>query len=101
MTTLHRQLHTSLFAIALLLLSACATTPSSASRSAGSLLIVGGGLDDDSRPIYERFVALASARGPANILIATAATGEQEDEVVDKTEALRVWAPSARGAVRL
>lgn len=101
MTTLHRQLHTSLFAIALLLLSACATTPSSASRSAGSLLIVGGGLDDDSRPIYERFVALASARGPANILIATAATGEQEDEVVDKTEALRVWAPSARvGAIR-
>jgi len=81
---------------AALLLSACASAPSAASGGAGTLLVIGGGLDDDSRPIYERFVELASARGPANILIATAATGTQADEVVDKSEALRVWAPGAR-----
>lgn len=71
---------------------ACATAKSRALGGAGTLLVVGGGLDDDSRPIYERFVELAGAHGPANILIATAATGPEEDEVVDKTEALRVWA---------
>ncbi|MBI5362180.1 MAG: cyanophycinase [Planctomycetes bacterium] len=76
-----------------LLLAACASTPHASRGSAGTLLIVGGGLDDDARPVYERFLELASARGPANLLIATAATGAQEDEVVDKTEALRVWAP--------
>lgn len=85
-------LATSLFA-ATTLLSACASTPDATRGGAGTLLIVGGGLDDDSRPIYARFVALASARGPANILIATAATGTEQDEVVDKTEALRIWAP--------
>jgi hypothetical protein len=61
--------------------------------AAGSLLIVGGGLDNDAGHIYGTFVALASARGPANIVIASAATGPQEDEITDKTEALRVWAP--------
>lgn len=96
MTTLHRLLFALLLAVAPISFSACATTPSATRGSAGSLLIVGGGLDDDSRPIYERFVALASAHGPANILIATAATGEQEVEVVDKSEALRVWAPGVR-----
>lgn len=81
-------------ALLALLLAACASTPrASTDGSAGTLLLVGGGLDDDARPIYTRFVGLASARGPANILIATAATGTQADEVVDKTEALRVWAP--------
>jgi cyanophycinase len=96
MTTFHRVLCAPLLAFALTCFSACATTSNSSRGAAGSLLIVGGGLDDDSRPIYERFVALASARGPANILIATAATGEQEVEVVDKTESLRVWAPGVR-----
>lgn len=81
------------FLLPILWLTSCASPRSGSSANAGTLLIVGGGLDDDSRPIYERFVALASAHGPANILIATAATGTQEDEVVDKTEALRVWAP--------
>ena len=70
-----------------------AEEPASLHGHSGTLLIVGGGLDDDCRPVYERFVDLASRRGGANILIATAATGTQEDEVVDKTEALRVWAP--------
>jgi cyanophycinase len=77
----------------LFLCCACATTARESPGAAGTLLIVGGGLDDDSRPIYERFVELASAHGPANIVIATAATGTEEDEAVDKSEALRVWAP--------
>lgn len=75
---------------------ACTTTPGAARRDAGSLLIVGGGLDNDKRAIYERFVELASARGAPNIVIVTAATGPQEVELADKTEALRVWAPDAR-----
>lgn len=80
---------------AILFFASCASAPSDPSGRAGTLLVVGGGLDDDSRPIYERFVELASARGPARILIATAATGTEELEVVDKSEALRVWAPGA------
>lgn len=92
MSSLLRSITTPLPAFALLALSACTATPNS---THGALLIVGGGLDDDNRPIYERFVELASAHGPANIVIATAATGEQDLEVVDKTEALRVWAPGA------
>lgn len=88
------QLRARAFLVVLLsLLAACVSTASAPSGSAGTLLIVGGGLDDDMRPIYERFVELASARGPASIVIATAATGPQEVELVDKTEALRVWAP--------
>ena len=93
MTTSRHPLVLAVVATAIILLSACATTLHSQSVSSGTLLIIGGGLDNDSRPIYERFVALASARQAANILIATAATGAEEDEVVDKTEALRVWAP--------
>ena len=73
--------------------TACVALPRASTGRAGTLLIVGGGLDDDSRPIYERFVALASAHGPANILVMTAATGPEEVEIADKTEALRVWAP--------
>ena len=59
----------------------------------GKLLLIGGGLDDDNRPVYERFLALAAANGPVRIVIATAATRSQDDEATDKTEALRTWAP--------
>lgn len=59
----------------------------------GALLLIGGGLDDDNRPVYERFLALAAANGPARIVIATAATGDQEIEATGKTEALLTWAP--------
>jgi len=80
----------------------CTTPRHAAHGDAGTLLIVGGGLDNDSRPIYERFVELASARGPANVVIVTAATGPQDIELADKTEALRVWAPGVptRGILR-
>lgn len=73
----------------------CASTSTPRSAAAGTLLVVGGGLDNDTRAVWERFVELASARGPARFVVATAATGDEEDEVVDKTEALRVWAPGA------
>ena len=59
----------------------------------GTLLLIGGGLDDDNRPVYERFLTLAAAHGPARIVIATAATGNQDIEATGKTEALRTWAP--------
>jgi len=65
-------------------------------RAQGTLLIVGGGLDNDSREIWERFVELASKHGPAHIVIASAATGDEQAEITDKTEALRVWAPQAK-----
>lgn len=71
---------------------ACASARLEKTGDAGTLLIVGGGLDNDSRQVYQRLLALASAHGPANLLVATAATGEEADEVIDKTQALRVWA---------
>ena len=65
----------------------------------GTLLLIGGGLDDDNRPVYERFMSLAAANGQARVVIATAATTEQEVEATDKTEALRTWAPSVQVTV--
>lgn len=80
--------------LSLSLFLACRTAPPGAAHGrAGTLLLVGGGLEDDARAVYQRFLALASAHGPARVLIATAATGEQEVEVADKTGALRAWAP--------
>lgn len=73
--------------------AACANVGSSSKPVAGKLLIVGGGLDNDTAPIYRRFVELARECGAANIVIVSAATGPQEEEITDKTEALRVWAP--------
>ncbi len=75
----------------------CRTSANAPARGgAGTLLLIGGGLEDDARPVYERLLVLASARGPARILIATAATGEQEIEVADKTEALHSWGPEVQ-----
>jgi beta-aspartyl-peptidase (threonine type) len=75
--------------VALLLactLSACALSPDrkAASQSLGKLLIVGGGLDNDTAPVYRAL--LEAGQGP--VLVATAATGPEEDEALDKTEAL-------------
>ncbi|MCX6876104.1 MAG: cyanophycinase [Verrucomicrobia bacterium] len=67
-----------------------------ASTQAGHLLIIGGGLDNDLRPVFERFLALASKPGAARIVIATTAitsVKDRSDEEIDKTEALRAWAP--------
>ncbi|MBM3963244.1 MAG: hypothetical protein FJ306_15305 [Planctomycetes bacterium] len=65
--------------------------PPTAAR--GSLLLVGGGLDDDARPVYERLLALAARAGHVRVVVMTAATGPQDEEATDKTEALRTWAP--------
>jgi len=74
------------------LVSICSCRSIDAARGAGTLLVIGGGLDNDTAPIYRRFVELASARGGAQVVIVSAATGPQEEELTDKTEALRVWA---------
>jgi cyanophycinase len=74
-----------LFLVAMLA-AACAAP----SGSKGTLLLVGGGLDDDARPVYERLLGGSSPR----VVVATAATGPQEVEATDKSEALRAWAPA-------
>ncbi|MGB3969864.1 MAG: cyanophycinase [Planctomycetota bacterium] len=79
----------------LLLLGGCGSIAVRAPEagSAGTLLIVGGGLDNDTAAVWQRFVQLAIARGPGRAVVVTAATGPQEVEATDKTEALRTWAP--------
>jgi cyanophycinase len=90
-----------LLVVVALALGGCVTHGASPVGSAGTLLIIGGGLDNDTRPVWQRFVALAQQQGPANILIVSAATGDEEVEITDKTEALRVWAPGVKvGAIR-
>lgn len=63
----------------------------------GHLLIIGGGLDDDNKPVYERFIALASPNGQTpRVVIATAASGDQEANAVGKTESIRAYCPAAK-----
>lgn len=78
--------------VACVALAACA----SPRHGAGSLLVIGGGLDDDNRPVYERFATLAARAGEPSIVIATAASGDQEDSAKGKVESLRTWCPGAR-----
>jgi len=59
----------------------------------GTLLLIGGALEDTNRPVYQRFLALAAARGPAHIVIAAAASLEQDESADYKIKALRSWAP--------
>lgn len=73
-----------------LLFAAC-MSPSP--RVAGTLLLVGGGLDDDTRAVYTRLLT-APPGGAAHVVVATAATGPEEIEATDKSEALRTWAPN-------
>ena len=82
------------------LLGACRTAPESAHAKAaevpeprGTLLLIGGGLDNDNRPIYSRLLELAARPGTPRVAIVTAATGDQEQEAIDKREALLVYAP--------
>lgn len=66
----------------------------------GHLIAIGGGLDDDNKPVYERFIALARAATPAGqpprIVIATAASGDEEANAVGKTQSILAYAPDAR-----
>lgn len=77
----------------LLALAACATAPRAWPPTNGTLLLIGGGLDDDSAAVYGRFLALAGAHAAPRIVVMTAATGPQDQESIDKTEALRTWRP--------
>lgn len=69
-----RTLQLAALALVSICLGACAATsahrPGAADDPrAGHLVIVGGGLQDDNRAVYERFAALASARGDRHTLI--------------------------------
>lgn len=60
----------------------------------GNLLLIGGGLDDDNKPVYERFVELARRQAgdePPRVVIATAASGDQPANVTGKTESIRAY----------
>ncbi len=77
------------------LLAGCRTTrtPRFPRASAGALLLIGGGLDDDQQPVFDRFLALAARDRPPRIVIATAASGDQDDMATGKTAALQTWWP--------
>lgn len=75
------------------LLTGCATTPPAPPVEQGTLLLIGGGLDNDNAPVYQRFLELAARAGEPRIVIAVAATGPQDEEATDKTEALHTWSP--------
>jgi len=60
----------------------------------GTLLLIGGAIVDDNRPVYRRFLELASAHGPAHVVIVTAASLEQQESAGYKIDALRTWDPS-------
>ena len=59
----------------------------------GTLLLIGGAIEDTNRPVYQRFLALAAARGPAHIVIAAAASLDQDESATYKIKALQSWAP--------
>ena len=74
------------------LFAACVAAPDPMAN-VGSLLLVGGGLDNDTAPVWQRFLALAARAGTPHVVVMTAATGPQDEEATDKSEALRTWAP--------
>lgn len=65
----------------------------------GSLLIIGGGLDDDNKPVYERFIELARRSAPGgkpHIIIATAASGDEPENAKGKTESILAYCRDAK-----
>ncbi len=85
------------------LLAGCRAGPAPAAADtgySGHLIAIGGGLDDDNKPVYERFIALARAATPPGqpmrIVIATAASGDEEANAVGKTQSIRAYAPDAQ-----
>jgi cyanophycinase len=73
--------------------AACTSNPPAHTGLHGSLLIIGGGLDDDNRPVYNRFIELASAKGPPRVVIATAASADQAVNAKGKIESIHAYAP--------
>lgn len=88
--------------VVMVLLPACrggvprAATRPPATGLTGTLLVIGGGLDDDNRDVYERFVQLAGGPERARIVVATAASGDQDDAARGKIESFRTWCPRAK-----
>ncbi|MFN7020891.1 MAG: cyanophycinase, partial [Phycisphaerales bacterium] len=68
----------------------------------GYLLIIGGGLDDDNKPVYERMIELARAsagrhgRESPLIVIATAASGNQDSAAKGKVQSIGAYCPACR-----
>jgi cyanophycinase len=61
----------------------------------GHLLLIGGGLDDDNKPVYERFIALAKANAgtkPPHVVIATAASATEDPK--GKTQSIHAYCPT-------
>ena len=89
--------YTALLLAALLILAspppAAAAGAALGTSTRGTLLLIGGALEDTNRPVYQRFLALASAHGPAHIVIAAAASLEQDESAGYKIKALQDWAP--------
>ncbi|MGH7131289.1 MAG: cyanophycinase [Phycisphaerales bacterium] len=88
---------------ALALLGGCAgagSSPGDATGLHGHLLIIGGGLDDDNKPVYERFIELATPRGgdggAPRVVIATAASANQPENATGKIESIRAYCPAAK-----
>ena len=87
-------------ALAAMLLPGCASSTTRTGLN-GYLLAIGGGLDDDNAPVYEQFVRRARAasernRMPLCIVIATAASGDQDANITGKTQSIRTYAPDAK-----
>lgn len=62
----------------------------------GYLLLIGGGLEDDNKPVYERFVALArecAGAAAPRIVIVAAASLNQENGIKSKRESLHAYCP--------
>lgn len=83
------------FALSLALASlfaACASQSASAvPGSQGRLMLIGGGLDSDNRPVYGRFLECARAHGTPDVVIMTAASGNQDEAGTDKVETLHAY----------
>lgn len=75
-------------------LLACRTSrPRFPRADQGTLLLIGGGLDDDQQPVFERFLSLAGRDRTPRIVVATAASGDQDTMAIGKTAALQTWWP--------
>lgn len=86
-----------------LLAAGCHSGPSAALAAtghSGHLIAIGGGLDDDNKPVYERFIDLARRASPGGqpprIVIATAASGDEDASATGKIESIRAYASDAR-----
>ena len=91
----------SAFTVALLALPfvGCTAQPTRDAAMQGHLMLVGGGLESDSRFFFDRFLELARAHRAPHVLIATAATGDQDEAATEKIESLRVWAKDVKVSV--